>query len=271
MTNKSKKNKQVVNKNKTKKVSWLDQTKQNIMIYFNHKLSRSWAACDVIKNKDIKCNTAPVTGRGIESYVKHLFSDLNGLNGLNDLPHKNSVFNYLKHKKFLDIGCGINHVYKNALLYQLIKKKYNATGLDLYTFPKTHPNFVSVSIMKTNLKPNYYDTITSQYFLHYWMDNAKDLLKAFKEIHRILKKNGTLRIYPVYYGNYHYNDETFIKYLDTHFKVKVLKPKFYGEKVAYIYPGEGRKDIKITNSSVPKKEGEDAATLDASLVIFTKK
>ena len=268
MKNKSKKNNQVVNKNKTKKISWLNQTKQNIMIYFNHKLSRSWAACDIVKNKDIKCNTAPVTGRGIESYVKHLFSDLTDLT---DLPSKHSVFTYLKHKKFLDIGCGINHVYKNALLYQLIKKKYNATGLDLYTFPMDDPNFVSVSIMKTNLKPNYYDTITSQYFLHYWMDNAKDLLKAFKEIHRILKENGTLRIYPVYYGNYHYNDETFIKYIDTHFKVKVLKPKFVGEKVAYIYPGEGRKDIKLTNSSVPKKEAEDAATLDASLVIFTKK
>ena len=270
MTKLSKKNNNLLKKKKqTKKISWLDQTKQNIMIYFNHKLSRSWAACDVVKNKDIKCNTAPVTGRGIESYVKHLFPDLSN-SSQSSQSNKDSVFNYLKYKKFLDIGCGINHVYKNALLYQLIKKKYNATGLDLYSFPNHHPNFVSVSIMKTNLKSSYYDSITSQYFLHYWMDNAKDLLKAFKEIHRILKKNGTLRIYPVYYGNYHYNDETFIKYLDTHFKVKVLKPKFYGEKVAYIYPGEGRKDIKLTNSSVPKKEAEDAATLDASLVLFTK-
>ena len=59
MTKLSKKNNNLIKKKKqTKKVSWLDQTKQNIMIYFNHKLSRSWAACDVVKNKDIKCNTA---------------------------------------------------------------------------------------------------------------------------------------------------------------------------------------------------------------------
>jgi SAM-dependent methyltransferase len=273
MTKQSKKNNQFSKKKKqTKKVSWLDQTKQNAMIYFNHKLSRSWAACDVIKNKDIKCNTAPVTGRGIESYVKHLFTDLSYLtkSSKSHKDDKESVFNYLKHKKFLDIGCGINHVYKNALLHKLIKKKYNATGLDLYTFPKAHPNFVSSSIMATGLKSNHYDTITSQYFLHYWMDNAKDLLKALKEIHRILKKNGSLRIYPVYYGNYHYNDDPLIKYIDKHFKVEVMKPKFYKEKVAYIYPGEGPKNIKLTNNSVPEKEAEDAATLNASLVIFTK-
>jgi ubiquinone/menaquinone biosynthesis C-methylase UbiE len=264
MTKKSKKNNHFSKKNniKTKKVSWIEQTKQNVMIYFNHKLSRSWAACDFVKNKDIKCNTAPVTGRGIESYVKHLFADLDG--------SKDDVFKYLKHRKFLDIGCGINHLYKNALLHKLIKKKYDATGLDLYTFPQKHPNFVSASIMATGLKSNYYDTITSQYFLHYWMDNPKDLLKAFKEIHRILKKNGTLRIYPIYYGNYHYNDNTFIKYIDKYFKVKVIKPKFYREKVAYIYPGEGRKDIKLTNNSVPEKEAQDATTLEASVVIFTK-
>ena len=160
----------------TEKISWTEQIQQNMMIYFNHKLSRSWAACDIIKNKDIKCNTAPVTGRGIESYVKHLFPDLDKNNNTN----KENVFKYLKKRKFIDIGCGINHLYKNALLYQLIKKKYNATGLDLYTFPDKHSNFINSSIMKTGLKTNYYDTITSQYFLYYWMDNSKDLLKAFK-------------------------------------------------------------------------------------------
>ena len=271
MTKQSKKNNHLsTNKHRTKKVSWLDQTKQNAMIYFNHKLSRSWAACDIIKNKDIKCNTAPVTGRGMESYVRHLFADLTK-SSKSHKDDKGSVFNYLKHKKFLDIGCGINHVYKNALLHKLIKNKYNATGLDLYTFPTNHPNFVSASIMDSKLKSSYYDTITSQYFLHYWMDNAKDLLRALTEIHRILKKNGTLRIYPVYYGNYHYNDDPLIKYIDKQFTVEVIKPKFYKEKVAYIYTGEGRNDIKLTNNSVPEKEAEDAETLEASLVIFTKK
>ena len=242
----------------TKKINTFNQLSQNMSIYWHHKLSRSWAACNFFKNMDIKCNTAPVTGRGIESYKTHLFPDIS------------NIFKYLKDKNFLDIGSGINHVYKNALLYKLIQNKYNATGLDLYKFPKKHPNFVSRNIMNTNLKSNYYDTITSQYFLYYWIDNRTDLLKTLKELHRIMKKNGTLRIYPVYYGNYHYNDDPLIKYIDKHFKVEVIQPKFYKEKVAYIYPGEGPKDIKLTNNSVPEKEAEDAATLDASLVIFTK-
>ena len=54
------------------------------------------------------------------------------------------------------------------------------------------------------------------------------------------------------------------------FKIKIIKPKFYREKVAYIYPGESIKDIKLTNNSVPKKEAEDAEVLEACLVIFTK-
>jgi SAM-dependent methyltransferase len=242
----------------TKKIKTCQQLSQNIAIYWHHKLSRSWAACDFLKNMDLKCNTAPVTGRGIESYKTHLFPDVS------------NIFKYLKNKRFLDIGCGINHVYKNALLYKLIQKKYNATGLDLYKFPNKHPNFVSRNIMNTKLKPNYYDTITSQYFLYYWMDNPTDLLKTFKELHRIMKKNGTLRIYPVYYGNYHYNNDTLISFLDKHFTIKLIKPKFIKEKVAYIYPGETKKDIKLTDNSVPVKEAEDAKTLEAHVVIFSK-
>ena len=259
---KSKKKATDNNKNKNKhtyKRSFSRQLKENILIYWNHKLSRSWAACNFIKNMDIKCNTAPVTGRGIESYKKHLFMD------------KKDVFLYLKNKNFLDVGCGINHVYKNALLYKLIKKNYKAMGLDLYNFPTKHKNFVSRSIKNTKLKSNSYDVITSQYFLYYWMDNPKDLLETYRELLRILKKNGEIRIYPVYFGNFHYNNSKLLNYLLKHFTIKVLKPRFVKEKVAYIYPGEDTKNIKLTDNSVPEKEADDAFTLNASLVILKKK
>mgnify|MGYP006097550491 CR=1 FL=1 len=100
------------------------------------------------------------------------------------------------------MGCGINHLYKDALLYQLIQKKYKAMGMDLYKFPKKHPHFKSGSILKTKLPDNSFDIITSQYFMYYWMDNTKQLLKAYKELNRILKDKGEIRIYPVYFGNY---------------------------------------------------------------------
>ena len=261
------KTKKIGIKSKTKsksksKISVVKQLKENIAIYWHHKLSRSWAACNFIRNMDIKCNTAPVTGRGIESYKHHLFMD------------QTNVFKYLKNKNYLDVGCGINHLYSNALLYKLIKKGYNAKGLDLYQFPDSNNksnHFVSRSIKNTKFPKNSFDVITSQYFLYYWMDNAKDLLETFKELNRILKGGGEVRVYPVYFGNFHYNDDMLLNYLLKNFDIEVLKPKFIREKVAYIYPGEDIKDLKVTDSSVPAKEAEDAKTLEASLVIFKKK
>ena len=244
-------------KSKNIKITNSELTKQGIKIFWNHKLSRSTVGCstfDLIKNLGIKCDVAPVTGRGLLSYEKHLFPEIN-------------VFTYLKNKNFLDVGCGINHIYNKSLLYKLQKKNYNSTGLDLYKFPKTYKNFKSGSILNTGLKSNEYDVITSQYFLYYWMDNTKDLLKAYQEMKRLLKKNGEIRIYPVYFGNFHYNDEKLIDYLFSNFDIEVKYPKFYPEKVGYIYPGEGEKDIKTTDSGTPRREKRDAERLMASVVI----
>ena len=86
-----------------------------------------------------------------------------------------------------------------------------------------------------------------------------------------MKKGGTLRIYPVYFGNYHYNNNNLINYLEDNFNILVKKPNFFKEKVAYIYPGENIKEIKFTNLSVPKKEKEDAENLNACTLILFKK
>ena len=153
------------------------------------------------------------------------------------------------------MGSGINHLFEKSLLYKLLKRNYSA-GMDLYKFP-LKKNFKSGTVFKTKLKENTYDIITSQYFLYYWLDQPEKLIKAFNELSRILKKGGTIRVYPVYYGNYHYNDDKLIKYLEDNFEIEVYKPKFYKEKVAYIYPGENIKDLKITDDSIPRKEKED--------------
>ena len=236
--------------------------KQNLLVYIKHKLNRSSINCnlwDYVKNMSLLCEKAPVTGRGLKSYQKHLFPDIK------------NVFGYLKSKSFLDIGCGINHIYKEALLYQLIQKKYKALGMDLYKFPEKHPNFKSGNILDTKLPSNSFDVITSQYFIYYWMDNVKDLLNAFIELNRILKKKGEIRIYPVYFGNFHYNDDKLLEYLIKHFHIQVKYPKFYKERVAYIYKGEGEKDIKKTDISVGNKEESDANSLNASILILKKK
>ena len=75
--------------------------KQNLLVYIKHKLNRSSINCnlwDYVKNMSLLCEKAPVTGRGLKSYQKHLFPDIK------------NVFGYLKSKSFLDIGCGINHI-----------------------------------------------------------------------------------------------------------------------------------------------------------------
>ena len=263
--NKSKKKYNFVKK--TRKISIFEKNKQNVFIYWNHKMSRSHVGCnflDYIKNLTFLCKYAPVTGRTMEGYMKHLFLDLK-------IKSKKNFLNYFKNKNYLDMGSGINHLYSKSLLFHLLKKKYKALGMDLYKFPTPQKNFKSGTVFKTNLKKNNFDIITSQYFLYYWLDDPKKLLKAFKELNRILKKGGTLRIYPVYFGNYHYNNNNLINYLEDNFNILVKKPNFFKEKVAYIYPGENIKEIKFTNLSVPKKEKEDAENLNACTLILFKK
>tara|TARA_B100000767_G_scaffold196932_1_gene183977 strand:+ start:2010 stop:2801 length:792 start_codon:yes stop_codon:yes gene_type:complete len=262
---KTKKNKHIIKK--TKKISSLKQIKQNISIYWNHKMSRSHVACnitDYLKNMTLLCKKAPVTGRTLRGYKTHLFPDL-------EKKSETNFINYFKNKNYLDMGSGINHMFKNALLYKLIKKNYNALGMDLYKFPSKYKNFKTGSVLKTKLKNNSYDIITSQYFLYYWLDNPLKLIEALTELHRILKKKGSIRIYPVYYGNYHFNDSQLITFIEKHFEIMIYKPTFYKERVAYIYPGEDKKDIKLTDWDVPKKEKEDAINLDARTLILIKK
>ena len=265
--NNIKKSKVFSNNKKTKKLNTFNMVKQDFSVYWHHKINRSHVGCslaDYIKNFTLICKNAPVTGRTLEGYKRHLFPDLN-------TKSKKEFLDFFKDKNFLDMGSGINHIFKKSLLHHLIKRKYRALGMDLYDFPKPQKHFKTGSVLDTKLNSTSYDIITSQYFLYYWLDEPDKLLVAIKEMNRILKPGGTIRIYPVYYGNYHFNNEPLMRYFEKHFTVKVKKPKFYPERVAYIYPGEGAKDIKLTNWNVPKKEKEDAENLEACTLILTKK
>ena len=93
------------------------------------------------------------------------------------------------------MGSGINHLFEKSLLYKVLERKYSAMGMDLYKFPTPQKNFKSGTVFKTKLKDNSFDIITSQYFLYYWLDEPNKLIKAFKELNRILKKGGTIRVY----------------------------------------------------------------------------
>ena len=107
MSRKTKKTTKV--KNTINKISF-ELKKQTLKIFWNLNLVEAvgCSTLDLILSLGV-CNKAPVTGRGLLSYEKHLF------------PEIKNVFSYLNNKNFLDIGCGINHVYEKSL-HKLQKK-----------------------------------------------------------------------------------------------------------------------------------------------------
>lgn len=290
----SKKRQSTIGKIKSKKKhsqaskrNCLTQLKYNINTFFNHKMSRSMIACGgfwkTISSGSFMCKKAPVTGRHWLSYAQHLFGDI----------PREQLFDYLAKRHFLDMGSGLNHIYKDALLYKVIKyiktgkttskATRKTTGMDIHPFPNSK-HFQEGSIYKTGLKSNSYDVITSQYLVYYWIDNIQKLKQLFKEMHRILKKRGQFRIYPVYHGDYHYNNKELMAFIHKHFKVETYQPTFYiKERVRYIDANDidlknpknnekiAKKKIKITPYGVTEKESEDHHNLNAHTLILIKK
>ena len=176
------------------------------------------------------CEDKYVTGRNITSYNKHFFPEYT----------RNQMIKLLMSKRFLDVGSGLNHTIPNSLICILKDKgsRY-AKGMDIVEFEKKSPSYINASIMKTGLKSNSIDMMTSQYVLYSHVKTISHLKKSFKEIHRILKKNGEIRIYPIYYGNYYLGDNGLKRYIDKLFDVKIIEPEFYIDKnKTLLYGGE---------------------------------
>ena len=121
----------------------------------------------------------PITGRSFQNYSMNIFPDIN----------ESKLINYCKTKDYLDIACGINHLYPESFIRKLSgdKKKH---GLDIHgknlKIEKIH--YYKGSIYKTNFSDNSYDCITINNFLYFWEYNIKKLIHIYKELYRILKK-----------------------------------------------------------------------------------
>ena len=162
-----------------------------------------------------------VTSRDIYSYLYHLFPELNSTNDLIIL---------LKKKRFLDIGSGLNHLNKDSLLYKLNKKGSKwAKGIEISKFNK-NKSYIHESLYNTKLPDNYIDMIVSHYVLYSHIYDILKLKKTLKETYRILKRTGEIRIYPVYFGNYYLGNNKFKKWINKHFTVKLINPKYYCDK-----------------------------------------
>ena len=116
----------------------------------------------------------PITARSMTNYSLNIFPDV---------PTAQLV-SYVSQRDYLDVACGINHLYPSSLLSQLkgSKKKH---GLDIHS--KSEGNYFKGSIYKTSFKPNSYDCITINNFLYFWEYKPDNLLKIYKELYRISK------------------------------------------------------------------------------------
>jgi len=201
----------------------------------------------------------PITGRSINNYSVQLFPDI----------EEDKLLNYLIDKDYLDIACGINHLYPKSLLCKL-KGNKKRHGLDIHeSNSKTKSiQYFKGSIYNMNFPKNSYDCITINNFMYFWESNPHKLLKMYKELYKILKLNGKIRIFPVYFGNYFCDNVELYDYLNENFTIQCLRPKkdYSKEPPIYLEKNEIRKTIPINGIN----EYKDSLELMAHVIILQK-
>jgi hypothetical protein len=164
-----------------------------------------------------------VTGRSKDNYDKQLFPDIKNTNL------------FLKDKDYLDIACGLNHINEKSLLSNLSGDKYRH-GLDIHDLTAINLNIELANNIKYTKGSVYdmsglpkYDVITCNNFLYFWELDPKKILKALQELSNHLKKDGEIRIFPIYYGNYSLNYIPLHKFLNENFWISCLQPEYSDE------------------------------------------
>jgi SAM-dependent methyltransferase len=200
----------------------------------------------------------PITGRSLQNYSIQLFPDLD----------PKEVCSHIGKQDYLDVACGINHLYPQSLLRNLkgSNKKY---GLDIHSLPsETSVKYTKGSIYKTNYKSGSFDCITVNNFMYFWEQNPHKLLEIYKEIYRLIRDGGEVRIFPVFFGNYSCDNIELYDYLNSKFKIRCLRPKNDYSKEAPVYLEED--EIKQSTPSHGTNENRIYHKLMAHVVILTK-
>jgi SAM-dependent methyltransferase len=195
---------------------------------------------ETIPNQNIS-----VTARTTDLYKQHLFPDC---------KTKTDFHKKLSNKRILDVGCGYNPIYDDSLIQHIKnnKKKFNTniTGCDIIDMDM--PNYKKCSIYTMNFRNM--DMILINNLMYFWINNPKNLLKAFKNLHKNINSGGEIRIFPVYMNSYHQNNEALKKFINENFFVKMIKPNYYDEDPFYqdkendnifVLTGLGEKEAKI--------------------------
>ena len=208
----------------------------------------------------------PITGRSLQNYATQLFPDID--------PKK--VLPYVGTKDYLDVACGINHLYPESLLRNLQGPKTKTKiGLDIHSLANAatnnkvnYTNYTKGSIYKTNFKSGSFDCITVNNFMYFWEQNPHKLLEIYKEIYRLLRVGGEIRIFPVFFGNYSCDNIELFEYLNTHFVIRCLRPKTDYSKESPVYLEDD--EIKQSSASHGLNENRIYHKLMTHVVIFTR-
>lgn len=137
----------------------------------------------------------------------------------------------LKGKNVLDFGCGNG---KDIKHYEKIGAK-NIYGIDTSRYMvseakknvKNPENILLCDIQKTKFRNNYFDVVVGRFSLHYL--TKFDL--AYKEISRILKKNGCL----IFVVHHPFKDLAMQK-VKEYGKKEIIEVKLYSNKVSIYFP-----------------------------------
>jgi len=179
----------------------------------------------------LKFNIA-ITHRNYKIYIKYLYPENN-----------TDIYNTFNNKLILDIGCGNNIIHSESLIHYLL---YNTNcivyGVDLYkldnnfltsiyqwfypiNYNLTYLNhYINADASSLPFLKNSVDIIFSYWLLGTWIQKEWDLLKIFYEFHRVLKKNGEIRIYPIYSLN-KYNNSFLKNFINCNFSYKEVYVK----------------------------------------------
>ena len=135
-------------------------------------------------------------------------------------------------------------MYDKSLLCQLAKSsKGKRHCLDIHDDSNClYPNmkYFKGSSHKLEFSNNSYDCITINNYLYFWEFNSGNLIKIYKELFRVLKPGGEIRIFPIFYSNYDNDNIELMDLLNECFFIKCLRPiKDYSkESPIYIENGE---------------------------------
>ena len=189
-------------------------------------------------------NQIAITGRTKDNYIKQLFPDV-----------KNPL-SYMKDKDYLDLACGLNHMIKGTFLTSLSGDRLRH-GFDIHdlTSSLVSVEYTEGSVYDMSGLPKY-DVITCNNFLYFWELEPKKILKAFHELSTHLKKDGEIRIFPIYYGNYSLNYIPLHKFLNENFWISCLQPE-YSDEAPLLYRDNETHRASVIDGRHEKNENKE--------------